>query len=237
MASNNFSSAKAFLIGAALLLSASQTNAATLISADLNSAGDGLVTIDKSTSLEWLDLTATVGETRSQVLASAYITQGFRYATQDEVNQLWLDAGATGAFVGNNLLQSNVAPAAQLLDLMGCTSSYNTNVIGCIVPEGGINTQEWNIGFYGSGPTDAGLVDILAGVPQLFPPGGAGSFDLGFGADPSILSRPDVGSYLVREVVSGVPEPSVWAMMILGFGFVGAALRARHNTKRQPIFG
>jgi hypothetical protein len=27
---------------------------------------------------------------------------------------------------------------------------------------------------------------------------------------------------------SGVPEVSTWAMMLLGFGFVGAAIRRRH---------
>lgn len=34
-------------------------------------------------------------------------------------------------------------------------------------------------------------------------------------------------TYNFREAVAAVPEPSTWAMMILGFGIVGAAMRRR----------
>jgi hypothetical protein len=211
----------AVLVGIASMLALGQADAATLVSADLNSAGDGLITIDKSTSLEWLDLTATVGQSRAQVLASSYVMQGFRYATQSEVTQLWEDAGSSGA----------VESAALLIDLMGCTSSVIPSASGCIVPEGGTATQDWNIGFFGSGPTDAGLVDILTGSPPLFPPGGTTDFDINFGAHPEIdiLNRHDVGSYLVRDAISAVPEPDVWVMLIFGFGLTGGLLRYRRS--------
>lgn len=35
------------------------------------------------------------------------------------------------------------------------------------------------------------------------------------------------GSISVRELTAGVPEPSAWALMILGFGSIGAVLRRR----------
>ncbi len=35
---------------------------------------------------------------------------------------------------------------------------------------------------------------------------------------------------VVPEVVSAVPEPATWALMILGFGLVGSALRRRRPT-------
>lgn len=35
-----------------------------------------------------------------------------------------------------------------------------------------------------------------------------------------------------HDVVSGVPEPSTWAMMLGGFGLIGLALRRRRNEQR-----
>jgi hypothetical protein len=60
---------------------------------------------------------------------------------------------------------------------------------------------------------------------------GAGSLQLGFRS----LSADNVGPLLdnVRlDVTAAVPEPSTWALMLLGFGFVGAALRRRRQTVR-----
>lgn len=39
-----------------------------------------------------------------------------------------------------------------------------------------------------------------------------------------------LGSYSGTLSFAGVPEPSVWLMMILGFGFVGAAMRERKTS-------
>ncbi|QDZ08977.1 PEP-CTERM sorting domain-containing protein [Sphingomonas panacisoli] len=38
------------------------------------------------------------------------------------------------------------------------------------------------------------------------------------------------GGYGYPAAVSGVPEPATWAMMIMGFGLIGAAMRRRHAT-------
>jgi len=38
-----------------------------------------------------------------------------------------------------------------------------------------------------------------------------------------------------RQVTGGVPEPATWAMLILGFGAVGATLRRRHQTARVSL--
>lgn len=35
-----------------------------------------------------------------------------------------------------------------------------------------------------------------------------------------------------KEIVSPVPEPTTWALMILGFGLVGSALRTRRRSVR-----
>lgn len=39
----------------------------------------------------------------------------------------------------------------------------------------------------------------------------------------------DAGLYLTSAPQGGVPEPSTWAMMLLGFGSIGWALRQRRN--------
>ncbi len=36
------------------------------------------------------------------------------------------------------------------------------------------------------------------------------------------------GDKVTINFASGVPEPATWAMMILGFGVAGAAVRRRH---------
>lgn len=40
------------------------------------------------------------------------------------------------------------------------------------------------------------------------------------------------GGYLDNVMLSGVPEPTTWAMMIAGFGLIGAAMRRRSTTVR-----
>jgi hypothetical protein len=43
------------------------------------------------------------------------------------------------------------------------------------------------------------------------------------------LTRANI-TFSITEVTAGVPEPGTWAMMLLGFGSVGMALRARRKT-------
>lgn len=41
----------------------------------------------------------------------------------------------------------------------------------------------------------------------------------------------DAGAFSVSAAAAAVPEPSTWAMMILGFGVVGGALRRRQQVR------
>ena len=43
------------------------------------------------------------------------------------------------------------------------------------------------------------------------------------------------GSATVVFAAAGVPEPATWAMMILGFGFVGASLRRRRHDEAAAL--
>ncbi|HVF84272.1 MAG TPA: PEPxxWA-CTERM sorting domain-containing protein [Sphingomicrobium sp.] len=68
-------------------------------------------------------------------------------------------------------------------------------------------------------------------IPPLFIPGGGGA---GAIIVTAVTPPPGGGS---PPPVPGVPEPETWAMMILGFGFVGAVLRRRRRgSATEPAF-
>ncbi|GAA0867063.1 hypothetical protein GCM10009115_33470 [Sphingopyxis soli] len=62
---------------------------------------------------------------------------------------------------------------------------------------------------------------------------GAGSLKMAFGT----TSADNIGPLLdnVRLDVSAVPEPATWAMMLLGLGFVGGAMRARRRKQNVAV--
>ena len=75
------------LVALATALSTSWASAA-LTSVDLQSAGDGLLTVDSVSGLAWLDLSVTQGLSAEQAWAGPWQNQGFRLATRDEVQGL-----------------------------------------------------------------------------------------------------------------------------------------------------
>ena len=70
-----------------------------LIQKDLVSgSGDGLLTLDTDTNLEWLGLTATANRSVNEVLGGFggfATTHGFRYATGADLGTLYAHAGIT----------------------------------------------------------------------------------------------------------------------------------------------
>lgn len=61
----------------------------------------------------------------------------------------------------------------------------------------------------------------------------AGFFDVSFVFDTDLVPAKDV--VIDRVYVADVPEPSSWAMLIAGFGLVGAAARRRQRTLSAAI--
>lgn len=69
--------------------------------------------------------------------------------------------------------------------------------------------------------------------------GGNGTYTLNFGSCPSLYStfyltsnNNSADGYRINEITTAVPEPATWAMLILGFGIVGTAMRRR--VRMQP---
>ena len=87
----------------------------------------------------------------------------------------------------------------------------------------------------GGGATDPGSTDLNAGAfisgnsfYQLF---GAGTFDLN---QSNLFINPRVGggfdvSSIAPAVTGAVPEPASWALLTVGFGLAGSALRRRRD--------
>ena len=82
--------------------------AATIAAASIGSTNallvdQGMNTLDTDTSLQWLDLTATVGESSNSVAGGfgGYYAAGYRHATVLEVAQLFTNGGMTFQNGGN----------------------------------------------------------------------------------------------------------------------------------------
>ena len=109
------------------LLLSSHVNA-VLVSADLYSTDDGLITIDTDTGLEWLDFSSTNAMSYNDI--SAQLTtggtwDGWRYATVQEIESLLNAAGGNGVY-GRFSSAENEGVYANLIDLMfpGYTRNY-----------------------------------------------------------------------------------------------------------------
>lgn len=87
-----------------------------------------------------------------------------------------------------------------------------------------------NFGSFNSGAINLTVSDIESSLSMreltfFFVPDTAGSFNFSF----QDLGNDNVGVVLddVSLAIGAVPEPSAWAMLILGFGVIGAAARRR----------
>ena len=168
---------------------------------------NGATTVDTATNLEWLDLTATLGLSYSDALASSYVTvDGYRAATSLEVAQLFNNAGI--GTLDNLAREVDFAGATALLDTLGCTlapavcaTSANPSATGF---------AEWTPG---TGRRALYRTDSING--------GRGAATI----QSSFVTTADagIGTFLVRAV----PEPST-AVLLLG-GMIGLGLKRRRS--------
>ena len=111
--------AAALVAGGIFAASVSTASAATIIDG-------GWQTIDTDTGLRWLDVTATLGlsysEVSSTLLGSGQLYDGWRYATVYEVSQLFTNEGVTDGYDG---YQTNATELANLTNLIGLLGKTN----------------------------------------------------------------------------------------------------------------
>ena len=98
---------------------------------------------------------------------------------------------------------------------------------------GGLDTSAVQLGA-GAITISGGRIDVIASLADL-PTRGRDALDYGFNFWPrlgGISSNDQIADFApdARNITAGVPEPATWAMMILGFGFAGSALRRRNTA-------
>lgn len=82
------------------------------------------------------------------------------------------------------------------------------------------NGNPVNFGYVGIDPAGAGLFDPKMTLTAFF---GTNKFTL---ADAEGKPNFFIGNFSISQAaIGGVPEPSTWAMLLLGFGGIGAMLR------------
>ena len=178
------------------------------IEADWLTSGDGLVTYDSNTGLEWLDLTVTANRTYNDISSLFDVGEefeGWRYATSTELITLWNSFGGNDNFysgysVENKGLFSVIAP------LMG---DLRCNTGSCTI---GTGRTMWTT-------QDAFVSQMYGGnISQEYIQINQGNWGVDY-------INSEFGSALVR--VSSVPIPA--AFWLFGSGLIGLIGIARRK--------
>lgn len=188
---------------------------AALIQADLLAPGDGLLTRDTTSGMEWLDLTPTIGITYNAVIAGFggfTTTHGFSVARQADTVTLFANAGLTPVS-GSSTDPGTIAAGTALVDLLGCTSS-------CAGSPGAYGFADLDAFSIGVGTVPALVVD--PGVNVAWDADGGGIVG-------KAVSAPGRGVWLLRPTVIPLPSAALlfapaFAML---FGVVAAARMRR----------
>lgn len=202
----------------------SQTSFAALQREDFRSANDGALVVDTNTNLEWLSPVFTKGQSFNSIAAgyqNLVTTEGFRYASRNEVLSMFSNnfgplPTAPGSPAGYATVQS-------IFNTFG-VAEFTTCGQPCPRTQGLTSDL-------GSSPN----THIAVGVIQF----GQNGYLIDNNPWPDSFSDRQLGSWLVRaDVVSAVPEPETYAMLLAGLGVVGFAARrkAKKNGASFSLF-
>lgn len=209
----------AVLLATQVTLGASPASA-VLFAVDRVVAGDGEITRDTDTGLDWLDLTLTTNVSLDDIQADVggWISDGWMHATRAEACQLFANAGNT-SFASTcpfqELASAFVSEAESLVALLGDTGGEGPFFQGYLERPDPTKAS-----------TDFGRVGVAKSPgPTVWEVIAVGST----GADPS------TGNFLVRAI----PEPSSAALLPAGLALLAARrLRAAPGspgTRRRDL--
>ena len=164
-----------------------------------------------------------------------YVYNGGAVGT-DAPLDTWLNAGANSVWYANLR-----APDGSVLSTFKANSQANTdnfNIIGGNGNGPGVlgnsgsqinqTLSDWTQYF----STDAKVVGLSFGAGSGF-----GANYIGFVDNAKITTRLGTDSINFETVQSAVPEPSTWAMMLLGMGAVGVSMRRRGKVTTRLSYG
>ncbi|MDB5685581.1 MAG: sorting protein [Rhizorhabdus sp.] len=136
-------------------------------------------------------------------------------------------ATSTGAYAYADL-DVNYPEKAGRMDI--CFASTENG--SCTGGKDGLNSGETGKGTFAltleKAVSSLALDDFIVRFQSIDPKINGGDSGVGFG---SVVGS-DVGS---GDVVSPAPEPVTWAMMILGFGLIGATMRQRRDLRMPAM--
>ena len=104
----------------------------------------------------------------------------------------------------------------------------------------GVPTATWDAGPSGAEDSSRPGLELggldTSGAPRPLP---LGQFTAGDAKAPAAHGHPGIWDFVTRIRYGGLPEPASWALMVLGFGMIGGALRgffvaSRRMARLQP---
>lgn len=171
---------------------------AALMSIDDANYGINSLTFDTDTNLEWLDITLTINRSYTEIKNELGIGgeyEGFRYASQSEVETLWANAGIFD--YSNTYVPENFEPIKGLIPLFGATASSDITAFTIGIYEG------LTLGGYQRTASLQYRDDIFAGKANL-----------AFSGVTQNFKGASHGSYLLRT--ASVPLPPTPILFIFG---------------------
>ena len=202
---------------------------AILSSSDLNTGGDGLLTFDDRTNLEWLDAPLSVNRSYNDLVgldgsdefAIGGDFAGFRLAFTGEVRSLFVDTLGIPLTDFAQWVPGSYDKVIALHLLMGTTSGGDFAEIRSITADARNAASHWQ-SF--ARICQNGFASVCANVNTA-------NVNTNGTAIPDAFSNATTGAWLVRQRATSVPEPGILVLLCIGLTVIGFMRKELHNIR------